>query len=381
MKKVGLIFILFLLPLISEAAIIRTDKTAIVNQEEKITENIYLIGGEPRVFGEVSSDVFGVGNKVEITGIINGDILAAAGNVHIAGEIVGDVRVAGANVNIEKNISGDLVVIGSNVVINENVKVGGDIILIGGTVNLKNTSDKHVRIISGTTIVSGKILSSANITSERISILKDSEVAGELSYFSPRQAIIEDGSNVSGSVNFNQVDSIRENGLVKHTIVSFLNFWMLFRFVTTLILTFILVYVFKIFSQNTALQSVKNFWKSLLVGLLTFIFIPVAITILLISLILLPVAILLGMVYAGIFIISNAIAGIALGALLKKTFTKKNVLEVSFHTATIGVVVLTLLQFVPVLGDFTRYLFITAAFGSVWIYLYNKVRWGNSIGK
>lgn len=377
----GLLLSLFITPFNADASIIRSDKSAVIGAEENINNNVYLVGGDPKVLGNVSSDVFALGNNVEILGNVEGDVLAFGGSLNVKSNISGDVRIVGANVNIENNISGDLVVVGSNITVNENAKVVGEIILIGGTVNLKNTSEKHIRVISGTTVVSGKILSTANVTSEKIHIMKNAEVSGNLSYFSPRQALIEDGSKIDGSVSFNKVNSIRENGIVKHLIVSFLNFWMLFRFVTTLILTFILVYVFKIFSQNTALQSIKSFWKSLFIGIMTFVFVPVIITIFLISLILLPVAILVGMIYAGIFIVSNAIAGIALGALLKKTFTKNKSLEVSFHTATIGVVVLTLLQFVPFIGDFTRYIFIAAAFGSVWIYLYNKVRWGNSIGK
>lgn len=372
---------LLVIPFNAQAAIIRSDKSASVNSEEKLYENVYLVGGEPKILGEVNGDVFAAGNNVDFGGNINGDVLSLGGNLNIKGNINGDVRVVGANVVVENNISGDLVVVGSNVTLNESTKVSGDIILVGGSININNISEKHLRVVSGSTFISGKILSTANITSEKIHILEGSEISGDLSYFSPRQAILDEGSKVSGSVSFNKVDSIKENGLVKHLIVSFLNFWMLFRFITTLILTFILVYVFKIFSQNTALQSIKDFWKSFLTGLLTFIFVPVAVVILSISLILLPVAILAGMIYAGIFIISNAVAGIALGALLKKTFTKSNVLEVSFNTATIGVVVLTVLQFVPVVGDATRYVFITAAFGSVWIYLYNKVRWGNFLNK
>jgi hypothetical protein len=370
---------LLVLPLVTSASVIRSDKEAVINEQEKISENVYLIGGEPKSSGEVNGDVFALGNNVEITSVINGDVISAGGILNIKGNVNGDVRVAGGTVNIENNISGDVVVIGSNITINENTKIGGDLILIGGVVHIKNDSQKHVRVISRSTIIEGDILSSANITSEKITILKGSEIKGELSYFSPVQAHIEEGATVSGSANFNKVDSIRENGLVKHTIVSFLNFWMLFRFVTTLILTFIIVYVFKIFAQKTALHSITNFWKSLLVGLATFVFVPVIGIIFLISLILLPVAILLGMIYTGVFIISTAIAGIALGSLLKKTFTKNKNLEVSFNTATIGVIVLTVLQFVTVIGDITRYIFIFAAFGAVWIYLYEKVRWGNSL--
>ena len=371
------LFSLFLAPLYSQAATIRTDKTAFVGQEEKISDNMYLVGAEPKVLGEVNSDVFATGNNIEIGGNLNGDLLAIGTNILVKGKINGDVRVAGGNVVVENEISGDLVVAAAEVTINESAKIKGDVILIGGDVIIKNNSEKHIRVISGSTTIFGKILNSANITSQKINILKDSEVSGDLSYFSPRQAFIEEGAKVTGSVTFNKVDSIRENGLVKHTVVSFLNFWMVFRFVTTLILTFILVYIFKIFSQRTTNQSINEFGKSFLVGLITLIFLPLIIVISLISLILIPVGLLLLMIYIGVFIISTAVAGIALGSLMKKTFGKNKNLEVSFQTASLGVVILTLLQFVPFLGDTTRLIFILAAFGSVWIYLYDKVRWGN----
>ncbi|MFA7193515.1 MAG: hypothetical protein WC087_01195 [Candidatus Paceibacterota bacterium] len=375
------VFTIFTAPFDLSAATIRTDKAASVAQGESILGNIYLAGAEPKFLGNIEGDVVVVGNNIEIAGDVNGDVFSAGGNLNIKGDVNGDVRVVGGIVVVEKSISGDLVVIGSEIKILPGAVVGGDLILIGASVSLENETNTHVRIISGMTLISGKLAGTANITSEKIDILKDAEVSGDISYFSPRQAILEEGSKISGSVSFNKVDSLRENGLVQHTIVSFLNFWMLFRFVTTLILTFVLVYVFKIFSQKTALRSLQSFWKSLLIGLVSFIFIPVAVVIFLASLILFPIAILLGMVYVGVFIISTSIAGITLGAIMKKTFSKNKNLEVSFQTATLGVIVLTLLQFVPVLGDITRFVFILAAFGSVWFYLYEKVRWGSVVNK
>lgn len=373
------VFTVLVAPSNISAATIRTDKAANIAQDENISGNIYLAGGEPKVLGNTDGDLVVVGNNVEISGNVNGDVFSAGGNLNIKGNVNGDVRVVGGAIVVEKNISGDLVVIGSEIKITPGTVIGGDLILIGASVSLENETNTPVLVISGVTLISGKILGTANITSEKIDILKDAEINGELSYFSPRQAILEEGSKVSGSVSFNKVDSIRENGLVQHTIVSFLNFWMLFRFVTTLILTFVLVYVFKIFSQKTSLKSIQSFWKSLLIGLVSFIFIPVVVIIFLASLILFPIAILLGMLYVGVFIISTSIAGIALGALMKKTFSKNKTLEVSFQTATLGVIILTLLQFVPVLGDITRFLFILSAFGSVWFYFYEKVRWGSTV--
>jgi hypothetical protein len=289
-------------PIYASASIIRTDRTANIDKDETIAENVYLIGAEPKIQGNIEGDVFVAGNKIEFVGTLNGDFLSFGADLNLKGQINGDVRVIGGLVNVESDIEGDLVVIGSRVNILNNANVGGNLILIGGVVHLENTNQNHIRVISGNTIVSGKIYGTANVTSEKISILKNSEVKGEFSYFSPRQAFVEEGANVSGGVSFNKVDSIRENGLIKHAIVSFLNFWMLFRFITTLILTFILVYVFKIFSQKTAFTKYREFFgKVLAVGLLCFIFIPIAIVVLLASLILLPVAILIGMIYVGVF--------------------------------------------------------------------------------
>lgn len=368
-----------LLPNISSAATIRTDKTAKIDQGENIDGNIYLVGTQPKSLGNVSGDLVIVGNNVEIKGNTTGDILPIGSEVYIEGNTKGDVRVLGGDVRIKGIVEGDLIVIAGNVILEKESQIKGDTVLIAGKVDINNSIEKHLRVVSGSVNILGEIKNTANITSEKINILSGSKILGSLIYFSPRQAIVADDANVSGTINFNEIESIQENGLIQHAVVSFLNFWMLFRFVTTLLLTFILVYVFKIFSQKTALRSIGSFWKSFLIGLVSMIFVPAIIIICLISLILFPVAILLGMVYVGIFIISTSIAGIALGALLKKTFSKNKVMEVSFHTAAIGVTILTLLQFVPVVGDFTRFIFTISAFGSIWLYFYEKIRWGEKI--
>ncbi len=381
LKKAIVLAILgfILLPNTSLAATIRTDKTANIDQSENIDGNIYLLGGQPKIFGTTTGDVVVVGNNIESNGNTKGDIISVGNEIHIEGNTVGDVRVLGGDVKIKGVVNGDLIVIAGNVVLEKEAQIKGDTVLIAGRVDINNSIDKHLRVVSGSVNISGEIKNTANITSEKINILSGSKISGNLIYFSPRQAIVEDGSDVSGSVNFNKIESIKENGLVQHAVVSFLNFWMLFRFITTLLLTFILVYVFKIFSQKTSMRSIESFWKSLLIGFVSMVFIPAIIIICLISLILVPVAVLLALVYIGVFIISTSIAGIALGVILKKVFSKNKTIEISFNSATIGVIVLTLLQFVPVVGDLTRFVFLLSAFGSIWLYFYEKIRWGEKI--
>ena len=82
------------------------------------------------------------------------------------------------------------------------------------------------------------------------------------------------------------------------------------------------------------------------------------------------------MTYIFALIITTSVASIAVGALIKRAFSKEDVLEVSFSTASIGVVILTLLQFVPFVGEVTRFVFFMAAFGAIWKYIYSQIRWG-----
>ena len=181
LKTALILFILAVLvvPSYSFASTIRTDKSANVEQVEKLTGNIYLAGGYPKVLGEVNGDVVVAGNNVDILGNVNGDVVVVGGNLNIKGNIKGDVRVVGGVVSVENSISGDLVVIGSEIKILKNAKIEGDLILIGASVNLENNSNTHVRIISGTTIISGSVLGTANITSEKIILRQAQDEASE----------------------------------------------------------------------------------------------------------------------------------------------------------------------------------------------------------
>ena len=185
---------------------------------------------------------------------------------------------------------------------------------------------------------------------KRQTLESGSRVSGTLNYFSPNELEQNEDVNISGTVNFNRVESVQENGVIQQAIVNFLNFWILLRFITTLLLTFLIVYIFKVFSQKTTEFSIRSFFPSFITGILVAIALPVVALVAFISLILLPISILLILTYIFALIITTSVASIAVGALIKRAFSKEDVLEVSFSTASIGVVILTVLKFGPFVG-------------------------------
>jgi hypothetical protein len=252
--------------------------------------------------------------------------------------------------------------------------VSGDIIVIGGRVVLANDTERHARVIAGTTHITGAISGSANITTRNLVLSDSAPIAGNIVYFAPLEARKSSGTQLTGTLHFNNISEMSQAGVIDRAVVTFLHFWTVLRFVTTLLLTFLIIYMFRVLAQQTARYVTDSFLSTTFIGFGVLLLTPLAGVIIALSLILLPIAMLIGLYYIILLILAPAIAGIALGALLKKAFSKEGVFEISFRTAALGVIVLTLVRFVPVIGDVVHIVFFVAALGAMWRYMYTNVR-------
>ena len=371
-----IVLTLFFTPILRlQAAQISSGAEVSLIQEEAINQNVYIAGGTVIIDTPVSGDVTIVGGTVIIKNTINGDVMIAGGDVTIESTVTGDVRVVGGTVTLNSTIHGDFASLGGNIFTKESSVIRGQALLIGGTLSQEGTLNGVSKILVGKTILNGKINGPIEITTQQITFKSKLIISNQLAYFAPEKGFEESGSNLGETVTFNQIQSIRENGLIKQAFLNFINFWILLRFITTLLLSFILVSVFRVFSQRTTDFALDSFWKSLLIGFLFIAFMPLVAVLLAVSLIAIPFAILLSLTYFMIMIVGGAVAGIVVGTLLKQAVSKSDKNEIDFQTATFGVVLLTLVQFVPFIGDFTRILFFIVAVGSIVHYIYMNIRW------
>jgi len=363
------------IPVSTSAAGVHVASDIVTSDGDVFSDNQYVIGGKVTAGGTMEQDVLLLGGRANLPASVRGDALIFGGeSVLLDGVVDGDARIFGGDVTVAGTVSGDVVVVGGIVHIAKEANLTGEVLIVGGRVTMDAVLQKHARIIADTVILGGVIENTANITSQHFSLGETARVPGTIVYFAPQEARKANGTEVTGSVSFNKIDSIRQNGIVERAVVNFLNFWIVLRFVTTLLLTFLLVYIFRVFSQKTTEYVLHSFGTSVLTGVLTVLFVPVIGVILFVSLILMPVAMILALCYIAVMIVSSAVASIAIGSLINRAFSKKTALEVSFKTASLGVVLLTLVQFVPIVGEATRLVFFLAALGAVWRYVYEHVR-------
>jgi cytoskeletal protein CcmA (bactofilin family) len=92
----------------------------------------YTLESDDELNGNVA--VFGGNITVEEDASVDGDIALIGGNFQMDGDVNGDVAVIGGNLTISGQVDGDIVVIGGQIQLTETAVVNGDIATIGGQV-------------------------------------------------------------------------------------------------------------------------------------------------------------------------------------------------------------------------------------------------------
>lgn len=363
-------------PLNLSAATIKSGGDIFISTEETLEDNVYVGAGTSRIEGNIIGDLTVGGGDTVITGTVDGDLFVAGGQVQVDGAITGDVRLVGGTVRVNGIVSGDTVLVGGNSYIGSDAELNGDAIIIGGRVFIDGELTQFTKILAGNVQFNNRIVGETHVTTQKATFASNSHLTkeAELVYFSPKKLIQNDGATIDGEVKYNQIRAIQDSNIIKQTFLNFVRFWVLLRFVTTILIAFLLVYIFRVFSYKVAERGLEAFGKSFLIGLLFLLFAPVVALILGISLVAIPIGIILVLFYIFVSIIASACAGIILGVLLDKVWKRSEEMVISFQTATIGVIALTVVSFVPYIGDATRLIFVLIAIGSIVHYFYGLVR-------
>jgi cytoskeletal protein CcmA (bactofilin family) len=374
-RLLSLVLLLSLcIPVVVAAAEIRGINRYVLPPEQVVEGNDYVAAHDITIQGLVKGDVVGVGGTIVSTGIVENDTFFLGGSVYSSSTVKGDLRIIGGNVRVNGIVEGDLVAAGGTVEIMPQAQIKGDIILIGGEVKATSEVHQKLKIVAAQAILNGIMLGTADITAHTFVVGSGATLSGTTTYFSNKEAHIEDGARIIGTLSFNQTQWIGDQSSLKTMLVNFVNFWMLLQFINTLLLAFILLFVFKPFSQEIVEAGTKRFGKNLLTGIGALLAVPILAVIFVASLFALPMGILLILGFAIVYIVSSAYAGMIAGLFIKRHLFQKYDDEVNFLVAVIGISALAFLHFLPYVGDIIRLAFFFVAIGTICRKIYTMVR-------
>lgn len=363
----GAVILLLVVPMLLLAAEVRVGEQPSLAGNERISDDFYIAGGNVSSSGPITGDLVAAGGNVLINSAVTGDVLVGGGSVTILGTVGDDIRVGGGNITISSQVRGDLVAGGGQTVVS-GAGIGGDVLWGGGTLRIEAPIGGDLKLGGGDVYINSTVVGNVEFRGEKLTLGKSAIIEGNLTYATPGEAVMEDGAVVRGTTDFKKQESKKD--AAKAGLAAFASLAMLAGFFMRLAGALVLALFFHRYAMRLVESIVEKPLVELGRGFAAFAVIPVASVILLITVIGVPLGILGLVSFVVLLICTSLLAPVILGSITHKLVLKPATYQVTWLTVLIGVVLYTILGWIPVLGWIAKFALILVTLGAI-----VKVKW------
>lgn len=254
--------------------------------------NYFATGSSVEISGTVDGDVYVLAEQLVIDGIINGDVLATAGSIDISGKVMHNCRLAGGQILISGIVGGNISSAAGNLQLLPSASVGGGLVATAGNTDLSGNIDGDVTIAASNMRVASQISGSLQGYVGHMRITSKTVIGGNLDYRSNTEAWIDPAAVIRGTIMYRPsfVHHLIQGTWIHKMLVGTKVLTILMNMIYTLVIGLVLL---KWFPGNldAALRSLKNHpVKSLAVGFMLLIVLPLAVIVLLMTVLGVPFA-------------------------------------------------------------------------------------------
>lgn len=317
-------------------------------------------------------DLFYGGRTLDIEGIVKGDIIVGAQRVTISGDIEDDVYAWCETVNIGGNIGDGVIGFGRSIIISG--KVQGDVITYGGDVLIADGSEIMGDLYVGTgylrienAIIHGGVQGGAKNVKLGGQVGKDIELEVGKIKFAPSFS-----SNGSVTLTMQEMPENLENAPanleiriipIKFFFLKLIFYWFL---ISAFIIGVILIILFRPLYENIIAYGNEKFLVSLGVGTLFLIVMPI---VAILAITVLPLAFILTALYLIILYLSKIFVSFLAGHFFfRKILPNKEINP--YLSFLCGLIIVTLLIQIPVLGIIISILTMIVGSGTFVYYIF-----------
>lgn len=346
-------------PLVSLAAEFRFGEQTSTTASERISDDLYVVGGSITSAGSVEGDLVAGGGSIVISGPVSADVAAGGGNVVVLSDVGDDVRVGGGSVVIQGRVGDDVIAGGGQITIG-GLGIGGDVAAGGGTVRIDAPVAGDVRISGGSVYINAPIGGAVNIEADTLTLGSRAVIAGTLTYKANKELKKEDGAVVRGEVIF---EERKPQAVSVAAIAAVFSLFIIGKFLALLVCALVIGLLFKRYSREAVAKAVERPLLELGRGLVVFAALPVLSVLMLVTLVGIPFGILGLIAFVAALLFAWIVAPIIVGSVVYQYFSKRD-REVSWKTILAGVFLYSILGLVPLLGWLAQALLMLLSLGT-----------------
>jgi len=341
--------LLVFIPLSAGAATVAADDALTLS--EASSGNAYLAGANVRITAPITGDVSALATDVILLAPVSGDALLAGGTIEADGPVGGDLRAFGARIGVKGNVTGDVFVAGGAVRITGK---GGEVRAFGIDVSVVGGADGPVAIYGSNVTLGGEFSGNVEVfASDRLTLLPGTHITGSLEYDAPQQADIAESAVILGDVAYTGSASFLPTKEEAQTFaVAGAGLFLVVRILSGMLAAALIAGLFPIFVNDVATRvlrrSPRKFVLLTLLGFGIIVAAPMLGFFLALSFVGFGIALLIGAAYLLLLLLSFLTSGILAGALIGRFILKKE--RVTWRSTLLGMLVLSFIALVPVLG-------------------------------
>ena len=342
------LFLLLVLPVSASSIDDKFQTGDTISITENTDDNLYVTGGEINIENDVNGDLVVAGGELHINANVKEDLIAVGGDINIQNLIESDVRVAGGNVIVNAMIQGDLLAAGGNLLLTQQSIVTKDAVLVGGEISIEGPIKGNAIIKAGEVYINSQIDGDLSIVASKITTGPNAKIMGNADVRGDRL----DPGLVEGQVTFTPHKDMKRSS---NPIIPFLMF---------LIVGLLIVH----FASNHVEKRIKymhhRHFTAFFYGVLTLFAVPIAIILLMVTIIGIPIGLALLAVYTAAIFLSIIFSAILVSRALQHAVH----LDLAIYwDVVIGLVVYLFLINIPFMKPLITFLFVTFGLGTFWL--------------
>ena len=347
------------------ALVFKRAQSVEIAPDEVIEDDLIAFASNVDVKGTVLGDVYVFAQSVTITGDVSGSVFAGGANVTIDAQGAKTIWAFGGSVKVTGNISNNIMLFGGSLLVGENTIVGKDITAYGGQFTVGGDTKGTIRGSMGSFTMTGKS-SLVKIKADKVTLKSGAQIAGDFILASENDPVIEQDATVEGEMIMKKPEAVEAGAFfaaLAPALAFFFTVIKIIMFIAKIIVGILLIAFFKRYVQRIMDTLLTKTWKSLGWGFLGIIVIPVIIVILFVILIGYPLGIFGVYIYTILWYLSSIFVGLVIGEKVIKLFKKEG--EISLYLSfIIGILILLVVGFIPILNIIVRIFTVLFGFGA-----------------
>ena len=328
--------------------------------EVEVARDKFVAGGSVRQTRPVEGDFLSFGGEVDLNASVRGDAVVAGGDVRIRERVEQDLYAGGGNVRLEAPVGRNARLAGGNVEIGPQASIGGNLTIGGGSVEIRGPVGGYVQLGAGDVLIDAPVAGDVRVAAGQVELGPNARIGGKLIH---RGARIKQDSAAQVAGGIERGSPLRVTRERGHG--SEIGGWL-----WSLGLIALAGFIAGVFpaGSRTMGEGLRNDpGIGLLLGFITLVCVPIAAVILAITIIGIPLAFAVLLVYFLMLIVGYSAVGVVIGDAVLERLRSQDARRAGWRVgaAMAAMLALALLTRIPYLGGLVTFAALLAGVGAI----------------